>query len=79
MDRHPDASPCIHVAPDILHTLTKFQPRIPTQSKVTLILNNSADYPLPSLKHTQIAGALATPCTLPHIPVYETSLKTITN
>ena len=26
MDRHPDASPCILIAADILHTFTKFQP-----------------------------------------------------
>ena len=59
MDRQPDALPCMFIAPDILHTLIKFQPCIPTQSKVPLILSNSADYPLPGLKCTfQIAGML---------------------
>ena len=43
--------------------------------KVTLILSNSAYYPLPGLKHTSITGALATPCTHPSISVYETPPK----
>ena len=39
------------VAPDTLHIFTKFQPQIPTQSEMALILSDSADYPLPGLKH----------------------------
>ena len=48
------------VAPATLYIFTKFQPWIPTQSKMALILSNSVDYPLPGLKYTQNAGALAT-------------------
>ena len=36
----------------------QIQPWIPTQSKVTLILSNSAYYPLPGLKHTPKSLAL---------------------
>ena len=46
---------------------------------MALILSNSADFPLPGLNAPQNAGALATPSTLPHISVYETSPKTIKN
>ena len=65
------------VAPATLYIFTKFQPWIPTQSKMALILSNLADYPLPGLKCTLKCWCLTTPSTLPHISVYETSPKTL--
>ena len=49
-NRHPDAQTFMPVAPDTVHHSANFHPRIPTQSKVALILNNLAYYPLPGLK-----------------------------